>query len=416
MTHFATEPHKETRRRPDALPDNQSELFDRSPIRWLILAGGIASVLYVVKTRQPPTTSDFTIFYESAAHPVADMYKGLRINLNPPHFSLLIEPLTWARMSVAAEIWRALNVVSLCGCLWWLATRSEEKWSVADVGAVMAWAPFHHAFTLNQVTWIMWPLLMAAWWHWRQDRWAVGAIWFGLALSFKSFLGVFLIWLALRRQWRAIVVALATAAAALAVGIVAYGPDAFRAWVRAVSGVNWTSAWTNASMRALLLRALTDNTSGAAPFANIPGLVAPLFVVLAAAVVFGTCVVCRSRNVDDSWPALVTSALLASPLGWLYYAWWMLPGVKPSRLLVRAPLLWIPMTFLTRGQPSPWATVTYASVFNWGLLMAWVGFLVAPRRSRQLSAGIAAGTSRSTGSRDALPNSVRNQMNAKPQK
>ena len=243
-----------------------------SAIRWLILAGGIASVLYVVKTRQPPTTSDFTIFYESTAGPVRDMYKGLRLNLNPPHFSLFIEPLTWVRMSVAAEIWRALNVLSLCGCLWWLATRSREKWSVADVGAVLAWAPFHHAFTLNQVTWIMWPMLMAAWWQWRQDKWTAGAIWFGLALSFKSFLGVFLLWLLLRRQFRAIVVALATAAAALSVGVAAYGVDAFNAWLGAIRAVNWTSAWTNASLRALLLRALTRNTSGAAPFANLPDL------------------------------------------------------------------------------------------------------------------------------------------------
>jgi hypothetical protein len=90
----------------------------------------------------------------------------------------------------------------------------------------------------------------------------------------------------------------------------------------------------------------------------------------------------------------MASALLASPLGWLYYAWWMLPGVKPSRLLVRAPLLWIPMTFLTRGQPSPWATVTYASVFNWGLLMAWAGFVIAPRRAPQPSPANATGVSR----------------------
>jgi hypothetical protein len=367
------------------LPDNRSELFDRSPIRWLILAGGIASVLYVIKTRQPPTTSDFTIFYQSAAGSAENMYKGFRVNLNPPHFSLLIEPLTWVRMSIAAEIWRALNVLSLCGCLWWLATRSDEKWSAADVGAVLAWAPFHHAFSLNQVTWIMWPLLIGAWWQWRRDRWIAGAIWFGVALSFKSFLGVFLLWLVCRRQWRAIAAAVATAGAALGIGIVAYGFEVFRAWVRAVSGVSWTSAWTNASLRALLLRSFTENTSGAAPFANIPGIVSPLFVALALTIVLGTCWICRNRSVDDSWPALAASALLASPLGWLYYAWWMLPGVKPSRLLVRSPLLWIPMTFLTRGQPSPWATITYASVFNWGLLFAWVSFLVFPGGSKPVS-------------------------------
>ena len=127
------------------------------------------------------------------------------------------------------------------------------------------------------------------------------------------------------------------------------------------------------------------DTSGAAPFANIPGIVSPLFVALALTIVLGTCWVCHDRSVDDSWPALAASALLASPLGWLYYAWWMLPGVKPSRLLVRSPLLWIPMTFLTRGQPSPWATITYASVFNWDCCSrGWVSSCCRAGRNRSV--------------------------------
>lgn len=360
------------------MSDKSGTLFDRSPIRWVILAAGVAAVLYAVKYRQPFTTSDFTIFYDSTAGPVSAMYTGLRINLNPPHFNLLIEPLTWVSRDVAAEIWRALNILSLCGCLWWLGTKSEEKWSAADLGAALAWTPFYHAFTLNQVTWIMWPLLIAAWWQWRSDRWTTGAIWFGLALSFKSFLGVFLIWLALRKEWRAIGVSLATAAAALGIGILAYGVDVFVAWTRAVGGVTWTSAWTNASVRALLARLLARNPFGAVPFFDLPNMITPLFTVLAVAIVLVTCFTSRTRTVDRSWPALMASALLASPLGWLYYASWMLPGVKPSRLLVRSPLLWIPMVYLTRGQPSPWATLTFASIYNWGLLIAWVGFLVAP--------------------------------------
>lgn len=355
-----------------------SVLFDRSPIRWLILAAGIVAVLYAVKYRQPFTTSDFTIFYQSAAGPADAMYKGLRINLNPPHFTLLIEPLTWVSRDVAARIWRGLNILSLCGCLWWLATRSDERWSAADVGAVLAWAPFYHTFTLNQVTWIMWPLLIAAWWQWRQDRWTAGAIWFGIALSFKSFLGVFLVWLAFRRQWRAIAVSLVTAAAALALGILAYGSGVFVAWTRAIGGVAWTSAWTNASLRALLLRNLSKSPSGAIPLLDLPGLITPVFVVLAVAIVLVTCIVASRRPVDEGWPALMAAALLASPLGWVYYTWWVLPGVKPSRLLVRSPLLWVPMVLITRGQPNAWATLTFASMYSWGLLIAWIGFVAAP--------------------------------------
>src|SRR4029077_11548233 len=114
----------------------------------------------------------------------------------------------------------------------------------------------------------------------------------------------FVLWLMFRRQFRAVAVVIATAAAALSVGAAAYGVGAFNAWLAAIRAVTWTSAWTNASLRALLLRALTRNTSGAAPFATVPDLVAPLFLILAALIVVGTCWVCRGRSVDDSWPAL----------------------------------------------------------------------------------------------------------------
>jgi alpha-1,2-mannosyltransferase len=362
-------------------------LFDRSALRWLILAAGIAAVLYAYKFRQPFTTSDFTIFYQSTAGPRQDMYKGFRVNLNPPHFQLLIEPLTRLPMPVAAEVWRGLSFASLCGCLLWLARASRERWSAADVGAVLAWAPLYHVVTLNQLTWILWPLLIAAWWYWRQGRWTAGAVAFGIAFSFKSFLGVFLIWLALRRQWRALAVSLLSAAAALAVGIAAYGLDVFLAWTRAMSGVAWSAAWTNASLRAILLRTMSSNSAGAVPLVDAPALVTPLFLLLAVTVVLVTCGITRDRSVDDSWPALAASALLASPLGWVYYAWWILPGTKPSRLLVRSPLLWIPMIFINYGQPSAWATVTFSSMYVWGLVMAWAGFLYWPSSSVGAAAG-----------------------------
>src|SRR3954470_10534945 len=113
-------------------PVRSRVLFDDSPIRWVILAAGFVSVLYDIKYRQPPTTSDFTIFYQSTAGPLSTMYTGLRVNLNPPHFSLLIEPLTWFPQNAAAEIWRALNVAALAACIWFLGTRSDERWSAAD--------------------------------------------------------------------------------------------------------------------------------------------------------------------------------------------------------------------------------------------------------------------------------------------
>jgi len=228
---------------------------------------------------------------------------------------------------------------------------------------------------LNQVTWILWPLLVCAWWSWRRGRWTSGAVAFGFALSFKPFLGIFLIWLALTRHWRALIVTVLTATGALATGYFTYGHAVFAAWLTAIAGVEWSHAVMNASLRGILARSLNASGSAGAPVLNAPGAITPAFLAGAVLILAVTFRRTHRRPIDDSWPALMAASLLASPLGWLYYIWWMLPGVKPSRLLLQSPMLWIPMVCVLWGQPSPLATISIGSVFFWGLFVAWVHFV-----------------------------------------
>jgi hypothetical protein len=334
---------------------------------------------YAWKTRQPHTSSDFTILYNSARAAPADMYRPPpgppRGNMNPPHFQLVIRPLTRLPLPVAAALWRTLALAALCGCIWWLARHSDEPWGAADVGALLAWSPMQSTINLNQVTWILWPLLLCAWWSWRRGRWTAGAVAFGFALSFKVFLGVFLIWFALRRHWRALIVTIATAAGALAIGYFAYGAEVFTAWLAAMRGVEWSYAVMNASLRGILARSLNVSGSAGVPIVVAPAAVTPAFLAGSALILAVTFHRTHDRGIDESWPALMAASLLASPLGWLYYLWWMLPGVKPSRLLLQSPLLWIPMVCVLWGQPNPLATVSIGSVFFWGLFLAWVHFV-----------------------------------------
>jgi Glycosyltransferase family 87 len=353
--------------------------IDASPARWVILAAGLLMCAYAWKTRQPHTSSDFTILYNSAAAAPADMYRRPpgppRANMNPPHFQLLVRPLTRLPLPLAAAVWRTLGFTALCGCMWWLARTGDESWGAADVGALLAWSPMQSMINLNQVTWILWPLLVCAWWCWRRGRWTAGAVAFGFALSFKPFLGIFLIWFALTRHWRALIVTVLTATGALAIGYFAYGHEVFAAWLAAIAGVEWSHAVMNASLRGVLARSLNASGSAGTPILNAPGAITPAFLAGAALILAVTFRRTHRRPIDDSWPALMAASLLASPLGWLYYIWWMLPGVKPSRLLLQSPLLWIPMVCVLWGQPSPLATISIGSVFYWGLFVAWVHFV-----------------------------------------
>ena len=121
------------------------------------------------------------------------------------------------------------------------------------------------------MTWILWPLLIWTWWCWRRDRWAAGAIGLGLALSLKIFLGVFLLWLVLKRQWRALP-SRGHGTAAFGVGVAVYGTDVFRAWIAAMAGAEWPGAFSNASIRGLIDRSLTKNFTGAPPLRRRSGV------------------------------------------------------------------------------------------------------------------------------------------------
>jgi hypothetical protein len=337
-----------------------------------LLVAGIVSSLYAWQTRHPPTTADFTLFYRSAAAPPAAMYKAPpgppRNNMNPPHFQLLMRPLTLVGIPVATAIFRGLSFAFGIVCVWWIARASDEPWTLADVGALLAWAPMTVMLSLNQVTWILWPLLVWSWWCWRQDRWTAGAVTYGIALSLKPFIGVFLLWLLVRRQFRAIAVALVAALLCFGAAAAVYGIDVFRDWSAAMSHVLWWRAAINGSLEGFLARVLTPSEDDASGLSRVVALLA---TVGGAAIVAITVWRTRARSVDESWMPLMAAALLASPLGWIYYGWWILPGTRPVRLLFQSPFLWLPILPFTLP-PGVLAAATYHSRYFWGMLTIWI--------------------------------------------
>jgi alpha-1,2-mannosyltransferase len=296
---------------------------------------------------------------------------GTRTNMNPPHFQLLLEPLTTFSEPTASAIFRIVSIASLCGCLWWLARTPDHRWSLLDFGAVLAWAPMATVISLNQVTWILWPLLLWTWWCWRKDRWTAGAIGYGLALSLKPFVGVFLVWLLATRRWKAAGVATGFALAGWTLGLLAYGADVFREWLLALGNVQWWWSPMNASLEGWLARLFNDTGR---QLVALPPLVAPLALVGQLLIIIVTTLRTRTWTIDESWSTLMAASLLASPLGWIYYVWWILPGSRPGRWLFQAPMLWLPLIFVAFN-PNRFVTATLGSFYFWGLLSVWLNGL-----------------------------------------
>ena len=341
-------------------------------VAWTLLVAGVVSVLYAWQIRQPLTSSDFTILYTSARNTPERMYEpppGARVNMNPPPFQLALAPLTALPLPVASAVFRTLSVASMILCLWWLARASRDRWTAGDVGALLAWAPMASMLSLNQVTWLLWPLLILTWSSWRRHRWTAGAVPLGIAMSVKPFLGVVALWLLATRRWRALAAAIGAASGIFAIGFLAYGAGPYRAWIAALGHEQWSWAPMNASIAGWLARiAQADDAIGSSP---PPAWVTVAALALSTAIVVAALVRTRHVTVERSWPILLSSALLASPLGWIYYMWWIVTAARPMEILITSPLLWIPWAYVPAHSGSRLIAGTLGSIYFWGLVLLW---------------------------------------------
>jgi hypothetical protein len=216
----------------------------------------------------------------------------------------------------------------------------------------------------------------------------------------KLFVLVPIAWLAATRRWRATAAAMGAAGAAVAVGAAAYGAGTYLDWVSGLGRIGWWWLPMNASLRGLVSR-LFDAGASMAAVMPAPWLVQPAWMLLTGVVVLVTvwrtvrlaAPVLAPETVDAAFLVLVLSALLVSPLGWVYY----LPlatgpalaaasrgpilgkvGWQRGLLLGSVALLYVPFEVAEAWQPSAFATLTLASIYAWGLLGCWTALMLLP--------------------------------------
>jgi hypothetical protein len=133
----------------------------------------------------------------------------------------------------------------------------------------------------------------------------------------------------------------------------------------------------NGSIWALASRAMMPNPHWASLTLPLSPLV--VWAVVSCAILSITYASFRSTDVDAAWARLLVAALLTSPLGWIYYAWWLIPlaTVWRGRTLSWAALLalTVPPQWLFVGQPSLLLSFTLASVYTWGLVALWADLM-----------------------------------------
>ena len=304
------------------------------------------------------------------------------LNLNPPHFHLLLLPLAHVSLEASARIWLVANALAATASIALVVRELQLRiappyWLPLGCLGLASVATGANSISAQCAGLLMLPITFA-WLAARRDAWGESGVWLGVLISVKPFLGLFLPTLMLLRQWRALMTSCLAGAACVALGVLVFGGHSYIEWAQALRDVSWVWASMNASLMAIGARSFAWSPY-MTPFADWPGLVTPLWLAACGAVVLGSwrAVV---RSPEHAFGVTVLASLLMSPLGWTYYLWLAMPGCfglwqhRMSAITwVGLLLLCVPMFGVSVGQPHPWATLTVGSSYNWGTLALWLG-------------------------------------------
>jgi dolichol-phosphate mannosyltransferase len=349
--------------------------------------------------------------------------KGRQIdlhNMNPPHFHLLLVPLTLLPEPDWAYI---VYLVLSAWCLYYCVHRTiaatgleltPERRRLGIVFALLFCGTAAMLFT-GQLTFFLMVPVTLAWLAARRGQWAKSGALVGIALSVKPFLGVLLAYYVWRRHWRAVAACLGACVLCYALGVLVCGWDNHLSWrARLASSEGWAWLPMNASLMGMLTRTLTESM-WYVPLAHLPprgawllwlGIGGSLGVLTLLATSRGT----RVADVDADFSLLLAASILFCPLGWVYYVWLVLPPLVvtmaagqarwPRWLLgvVIVAAIWPiigtrlfqpeyvgppPDPGVVLPAPAPtWpaavaalATLTIGNVFFWGLFALWCGLV-----------------------------------------
>ena len=393
--------------------NNKAVALYGDPIRWITVSAAamILSALAVTYVSVVNNTAkirhfqDFGTFVESAKRVLAggSSYQVSRVddpnlimhggNLNPPHFSLLVIPLTLLPISVAFYAWLSLSGCCLVLSLWLVSRSLRLRVSsvIALSAAAFAAAPMVATLMTGQVALLLLLPYTLAWKADREGRPLRAAVWIGLCASFKPFFILFAVYFVLLRRYRAALAAITVTLAVFTVGVAIFGWAEHFAWMRELALVDWEEHYFNASILGWVNRMVVASERQPWPLVNAPWLVLPLWISVSGAVGLALVRVRGIPSTDRQHLFVMTSALLLSPLAWLYYLWFLLAPLAGTLVSgeVRRPrwrvcLLGAAIVGIFVPPSLPWAsaawghglwTLTVGSIYFWSLVALWVALL-----------------------------------------
>jgi hypothetical protein len=342
----------------------------------------------------------------ATAMPVGEHEVAQFANMNPPHFHLVILPIARLAPMSALLVWLTASVLALLASVRIGSRELGFRWTLPKtvwaVAAFVVSSATETVIVTGQVTFLLLLPFTLSWVNARRGRWTTSALYLGILTSIKPFFAIFVIYLLARKRAKEAAAMAITTVACFLIGITIFGWDNYRSWLGALSNVQWAWAVMNGSLVALLARTL-DTNPFFQPLIRMPELIAPLGALGGALVIVVVCVslVCDRGpgSTDRAFGLLVLTALLASPLGWIYYAWLLLPPLAalwisgplrrwpiPSAFLLLAiPGLLYPLRFTLVAQNRAWGSLLPGSIYSLTMLCLWAAVLTTKTRCEETS-------------------------------
>ena len=317
-------------------------------------------------------------------------------NLNSPPAVLLLAPLALLPIRAALVLWLVVGVVAIVAASALIAREVAPGFGMLIGSAIVASGAGFANLGAGQIAW---PLVWAAtvaWVETRRGHVRTGGFVAGVLMTVKPFFLVFVPYFVVRRQWRPLAAALASGAIASMMAFLVGGVGAYQSWLASLRTAPSYSHFLNASVMALVTRALSGEASTFVPMRVAPFLIFPVWVVAVAALVgVAAWRFWRTPDLDGEWSAVLLIALLASPIGWLYY---VTTAAGPITAIARrsryaasivtsgVALLTMPYVLVFGAARTAIGTLTIGSAFFWGVALLFCSAVGAAWNTRAPSA------------------------------
>ena len=357
--------------------------------RWslLALAISIAGLVHLWFAVPALHYGDFVMFYATAqalmhgrpAYEPHVLVDGLWWNMNPPQFHVLMMPLAWLTLSVAAQVFRVVNAIALVVSVLLLFSPEELRsrksgWLIA---AALTCPGLVMELGAGQVAGLLAVLVTLAWKAIGRSRWILAGALIGATCALKPIFLPVAAWLVFARQWKAVTTATAAAAGLIGASVALWGWAPQADWLRAIGAVTWFDSRFNASWPGLAQRFLSGMC--VLPYGAIAAMSGVLSLLVA---------VWASRlEPGEALTKCLVASVAVAPLGWVYY----LPVAGPllmrraydgGRWPVAAWLLWMPLPVVPQVDAAFLVRTTLSSAYAWGMLaLSLAGVRCQPART-----------------------------------